>query len=422
MARITDLMLMASLPGIPRPKAMRLWRLAAAVLLTLSACAVCAAVPESPATPAEATSAPAVPTPAAAAAPSSSDAQSVPKAKEHSEFHGSMELDNQYSSGTEPLRATLALSYSNLFSKQDELSALYQLAPQDSKQVGVFIANYASQPLPGGLQPSVYFLDSSTNVPTADTVGVLGKGHILGLRLSHALGAAATQTLTLAMDYRHFRNTTAIGAGAASVTPVSYLNLSLAYAGNWSSAQREEAVTVSANFGPHGGANPTNALANGDFRAGANYFYVRADGALLASLPKGLRLYLRLAGQYSGKSLIIDEDYPVAGIDGVRGYLEAEVLGDRALKGTLQLQSPTWKRGAKQVADGFVYFDAAVADMIDASLGESLRVHPRSWGFGADLFPWKTVSASIVWARPLVSASSTQAGDSRILFLLRGSF
>ena len=236
------------------------------------------------------------------------------------------------------------------------------------------------------------------------------------------MGAAATQSLTLAMDYRHFRNTTAIDAGAASITPVSYLNLSLAYAGNWSSAQREEAVTVSANFGPLGGANATHALANGDFRAGANYFYVRADGALLASLPKGLRLYLRLAGQYSGKSLIIDEDYPVAGIDGVRGYLEAEVLGDRALKGTVQLQSPTWKRGAKQIADGFVYFDAAVADMIDASPGESLRVHPRSWGFGADLFPWKTVSASIVWARPLVTASSTQAGDSRILFLLRGSF
>ena len=182
---------MGSLPGRARTKAMRLWRLCAAVLLALGVCGVSAAAPETPATPAEATSAPAVPTPAAAAAPSSSDAQPAPKAKEHSEFHGSIELDNQYSSGTEPLRATLALSYSNLFSKQDELSALYQLAPQDAKQVGVFIANYASHPLPGGLQPSIYFLDSSTNVPTADTVGVLGKGQILGFRLSHALGAAS---------------------------------------------------------------------------------------------------------------------------------------------------------------------------------------------------------------------------------------
>jgi hemolysin activation/secretion protein len=413
---------MRSLPGRAQTRPMRRWRLLASVLLGLGVSGVCAAAPETPATPAEATSAPAVPTPAGAAAPVSADAEPAPKVNEHSEFHGAIELDNQYSSGTEPLRATLALSYSNLFTKQDELSALYQLAPQDAKQVGVFIANYASHPLPYGLQPSIYFLDSSTNVPTADTVGVLGKGQILGFRLSHALGAATTQSLTLAMDYRHFRNTTAIDAGAASVTPVSYLNLSLAYVGNWSNDRRDAAVSVSANYGPHGGANEDNAIADGDFHARANYFYVRADGAVLASLPRGLRLYLRLAGQYSRKSLIIDEDYPVAGIDAVRGYLEAEVLGDRALKATVQLQSPTWKRGAKQLADGFVYFDAAVADTIEASPGESLRVHPRSWGFGADLFPWKSVGAAVVWARPLVSAGTTQAGDSRILFLLRGSF
>jgi len=398
------------------------WHLAAGALLSLGVCGVSAAAPETAATPAEATSAPSVPTPAAVAAPASANAEPAAKANEHSEFHGAIELDNQYSEGTEPQRATFALSYSNLFSKQDELSALYELAPQDAKQVGVFIANYASHPLPGGLQPSMYFLDSSSNVATADTVGVLGKGQILGFRLSHALGAAKTQSLTLAMDYRHFRNTTAIDAGSASVTPVSYLNLSLAYAGNWSSARREEAVTVSANFGPHGGANAADAIAAGDFHARANYFYVRADGTLVTSLPQGLRLYFRVAGQYSGRSLIIDEDYPVAGIDGVRGYLEAEVLGDRALKGTVQLQSPVWKRSAKPLADGFVYFDAAVADMIDASPGESLRLHPRSWGVGADVFPWKSLTTSIVWARPLVSASTTQAGDSRILFLLRGSF
>jgi len=413
---------MRSLLARPQTTALRPAPLAAAALLTLSFCGVCAAAPETPATPAEATSAPAVPTPAAAAAPSSADSAAAPGAHEHSEFHGSIELDNQYSANTESLRATLALSYSNLFSKQDELSALYQLAPQDPKQVGVFIANYASHPLPDGLQPSIYFLDSSTNVPTADTVGVLGKGQIVGFRLSHALGAGTTQSLTFAMDYRHFRNTTALDANTSSITPVSYLNLSLAYAGNWSGAGREAAVTVSANFGPRGGANAANAIVNGDFQARANYFYLRADGALLATLPKGVRLYLRIAGQYSGRSLIIDEDYPVAGIDGVRGYLEAEVLGDRALKGTVQLQSPVWKRSAKPLADGFVYFDAAVADMIDASPGESLRLHPRSWGVGADVFPWKSLTTSIVWARPLVSASTTQAGDSRILFLLRGSF
>jgi hemolysin activation/secretion protein len=393
------------------------------VLLALGHGGICAAAPETPASAAEATSPPAVPTPATAAAPDSASADAAAKPNEHSELHASFELDNQYSEGTHPLRATLALSYSDLFSKQDEISALYELAPEDAKQVGVFIANYASHPLPDGLQPSVYFLDSSSNVPAADTVGVLGKGQIVGFRLSHSLGAAKLQSLTLAVDYRHFRNTTAFTeAGSAAITPVSYLNLSLAYAGNWTGTHREAALTVSANVGPHGGANADNALSEQDFRARANYFYLRADGTLVATLPKEWRLYFRLAGQYAKKSLIVDEAYPVAGIDGVRGYLEAEVLGDRALKGTLQLQTPNLKRGTLPLADGFAFFDAAAADMIAALPGEPVRAHPRSWGFGVDLFPGKAITGSVVWAHPLVSANTTQAGDSRILFLLRGSF
>lgn len=405
-------------------------QLVALAVLGLALCAPCSAAPETAASAAPSSTAPAVATPDASVATDTgvasdaaadNTAAAAAKAAEHSEFHGAIELDNQYSAGTEPLRATLALSYSDLFSKQDELSALYELAPQDAKQVGVFVANYASHPLPYGLQPAVYFLDSSTNVPSADAGGVLGKGQILGLRLTHALGAATTQSLTFATDYRHFRNSTAV-ADSSAVTPVSYLNLSLAYAGNWSSTRREAALTVSANYGPRGGANEEHAIAAGDFRARANYFYLRADGALLAALPRGLRLYVRLAGQYSKKSLIVDENYPVAGIDGVRGYLEAELIGDRALKGSVQLQSPYWKRGARQVADAFIFFDAALADTVQTSASEPTRVHPRSYGIGADVAPWKSLSASLIWARALVSASATQAGDSRVLFVVRASF
>jgi hemolysin activation/secretion protein len=404
--------------------ALALGWLRAATVLILGAGSLPAIAADDPTPPPDAPAEPQAAAAADAAGPEATPpAGAAPKSEERSQFHGSFELDNQYSVATEPLRATLALSYSNLFSKLDELSAAYQVAPQDAKQVSIFAANYASHPLPAGLQPSIYFIDANTNVATAGAAGVLGKGQVLGLRLSHALGAAnpATQSLTLAVEYKHFRNSLALDI-PLSTTPVSYLNLSLAYAGSWSSTHRDAGLTVSANFGPHGGGNTENAYANHDFRARSNYFYVRADGAILVALPKGLRLYGRVAGQYSLESLIIDEDYPVAGIDGVRGYLEAEVLGDRALKGTVQLQSPTWERGARQIGDAFLFFDAAVADTLQVLPGETMRAHPRSWGFGVDLAQWKHVSGALVWARPLVSASTTQAGDSRILFLVRGAF
>jgi hemolysin activation/secretion protein len=415
---------MGRLLAKPQTAAMRLAYLPAAVFLAVSACGLVARATEDPAIPAAAPAAAAVPTPPAATAAPSTSADVATKGNVHSEFHGSFELNNQYSPDTEPLRATLALSYSNLFTQLDELSALYQVAPQDPHQVGVFAASYAAHPLPDGLQPSIYFIDSNTNVPTSETAGVLGKGQILGVRVSHTLSGAsgAAQSLTFGFDYKHFRNTTGLADSSLSITPVSYLNLSLAYAGTWSGVHRDTALTIAANYGPHGGANAANAYADDDFHARSNYFYLRADGSIVVSLPKGLRLYLRLAGQYSGESLIIDEAYPVAGIDGVRGYLEAEVLGDRALKSTVQLLSPTWHRGARQIADAFVYFDAAVADMVDPLPGEPVRMHPRSWGLGVDLLPGKSVTGSLVWARPLISASTTQAGESRILFLLHGSF
>jgi hemolysin activation/secretion protein len=400
--------------------ATRLAFLPAAALLAVSTCGSALAAEEDPPT-SEAPASAVESTPPAAEAPPAANANDAPKGPAPSEFHGSIELNNQYSPDTDPLRATLALSYTNLFSTQDETSALYQVAPQDPHQVGVFATTYVAHPLPDGLQPSVYFIDSNSNVPVSDTAGVLGKGQVLGLRLSHALGAA-TQTLTVGIDYKHFRNTTGFDDGSSSSTPVSYLNLSLAYAGRWTSAERDAAVTVSANYGPNGGASAANAYADGDFHERADYFYVRADGEFVETLPKGLRLYLRLAGQYTGQSLIIDEDYPVAGSDGVRGYLEAEVLGDRALKSTVQLQSPPWQHGARQVADAFVFFDAAVAEVLEPLPGESMRMHPRSWGLGVDLAPWKNITGSLTWARPLVDGDFTHAGESRLLFLLRASF
>jgi len=397
----------------------RLAYLPASALLIVTTGALAIAAEEDPATavaPAAAAS-----TPADAETAPAASAEQAPKSAAASQFHGSIQLDNQYSADTEPLRATLTLSYSNLFSTQDETSALYEVATQDPHQVGVFLASYSAHPLPDGLQPSIYFIDSNTNVPSSGAAGVLGKGQVLGMRMSHALGEA-TQSLTFGLDYKHFSNAIGLDDGSILSTPVSYLNLSLAYAGRWTNTGRDAAVSVSANFGPHGGANTANAYAQDDYRARADYFYLRANGEVVTSLPGGLRVYLRLAGQYSAQSLIVDEDYTVAGSDGVRGYLEAEVLGDRALKSTVQLQSPNLQHGTKQLADAFLYFDAASAQMLDPLPGEPMHSHPRSWGIGVDLAPWKGVTGSLVWARPLVSADVTRAGESRILFLVRGSF
>src|SRR5260370_6135413 len=147
-------------------------------------------------------------------------------------LHGSVEFDNQNTPGTKLLRATVSMSYSNLFDQFDSVSAQYQVAPEDVGQVNVFAANYAWGALKNGLHPSVFFINSNSNVPTVGTIGVLGKGQIIGTRFSYPLTDALStpQSLTLGVDYKHFRETTGLAASPAVATPIPSLNLSLAYA------------------------------------------------------------------------------------------------------------------------------------------------------------------------------------------------
>jgi hemolysin activation/secretion protein len=416
------------------------WRLGSLAVL---ACAAAAAAfgssePQANTPPADTTSdAPANPPPVDAraaadattatdttAADTATQSDTQAKAETKPRFSGSVQLDNQYSAETDPLRATLSLSFSNPFSSADEIDAAYQLAPQDIKQVSVFAASYTTHPLPDGFQPALYFIDANTNVPTSEAAGgVLGKGQIVGMRVSHALPAAGTQSLTLAAEYKHFRNLVPFDEVAElSSTEISYWGLALTYAGNWTAPQHQEGVSLSLNYGPHGGANSADAYAAANFHAQSDYFYVRADGAALFTLVKGWRLYVRAAGQYTGDSLNINEDYSIAGSDGVRGYLEAEVLGDRALKGTLQLQSPTWQMGTRFLTDAFIYADAGVAQTLQILAGEPAFRHPRSVGLGMDLVAWKRLSGTLTWARPLADADFTRENETRLLFLLRASF
>jgi hemolysin activation/secretion protein len=346
------------------------------------------------------------------------------KVDDHSPLHGSVDLNNQYSPDTRPLRATVALNYNNLFDRLDSISAQYQDSPQQPGQVGVIAANYALGPLASGLHPSLYYIHSNSNAATIGTIGVLGKGDIYGLRVSYPIfeSPGDLQSLVFGGDYKHFRNTIGLASQPALVTPISYTNLSLGYSGSWSAARTQDLFSVSANFGPRGAPNNPESFENNRFMAHPNYFYVRADEDLLLTLPVGLRLKVRLAGQYAEEPLISNEDYSIAGADGVRGYLEAESLGDSALKGTLQLESPTWVLHARSIASGFLYFDAGRDNLIDALPNEPTVTRLRSTGLGLDLWPGRSITGAFTWAYPLTDGPRTHRGESRLLFDLKGSF
>jgi len=348
------------------------------------------------------------------------------KVDDHLPLHGSVEINNQATPDTDALRLNASLQYTNLFADLDAISLQYQDTPEKFGEAAVFAINYASRPLFTTWRPSAYFIDSNSNVTTIGTLGVVGKGQISGLRLSDILEAdsAANQAIVLGVDYKHFRQTIDLAAAAALDTPITYVNVSIAYSGSWHENSLFETLNLAANFGPRGLAriNGADEFENDRFESRANYFYVRGDGSLSWGAPLHWRLTVRAAGQYTREPLVTNEDYSLAGVDGVRGYLEAEVLADTAVKGTVQLQSPTWRLKERSLVDGFVFFDDAHGSMLDPLPGEPTHFDLRSTGAGLDLLPGGSYTSSVVWALPLVDGTRTRRYDSRVLFLIRGSF
>ena len=360
---------------------------------------------------------------------------------DHIPLHGSFEINDQASLDTRSLRSIASLSYGNVFGRFDTVSLQYQFTPQQFDQVRVFAANYLFHPLESGLQPSLQYINSDSNVAAVGTLGVLGIGEITGFRLAYPFLNApdSNQSVTFGVDYKHFRNLINENATTADDTPITYLNISLAYAGLWRSRWLDTNFSIAANAGPRGAVNNQNAFANDRFKGQDNYFYVRGDLGFEIKLPADFRLRLRAAGQAAAEPLITNENFSIAGADGVRGYLESEVLGDQGLKETIQVISPGWRRHDRVLGDAYAFFDAGRTWVIDSLACEpsGTGLHLRSVGGGFDLLSGYKVSGSLTWARALDSATdlgtvatsgcpgsgpATLAGQSRILFVLRGSF
>jgi len=351
------------------------------------------------------------------------------KVDDHLPVHGGLDLNNQYTPGTEPLRATVSLGYYDLWGELDSLSGQYTWAPQKAGQVSILNAVYGVHTLDGGIRPSFAFINSSSDVATVGTLGVLGNGQVYMGRVSvpvtNPLGGV--QSLTLGLDYKHFRNTISLMEMPSVIQPMSYVNASLTYSGAWrgvaaNSRLLSSAFDLSVDAGPRGPANSNLDFASNRYQARGNYIYLRGDGAATVRLPASLLLILRVAGQLALDPLVVYEQLAIAGADGVRGYLEAEELGDTAIKGTVQLQTTPLVVHQVNWVDAYVFFDAGRSRHLEALPDEPSNTSLRSFGAGLDLLPGRSVTGSLSWVEALTAGPTTAAHDSRVLFDLRGSF
>lgn len=299
--------------------------------------------------------------------------------KDELPFHALLDVNNRYNANTTHLRTTGELRYDNLFQSSQSLSFQYQIAPERPADAKIWSASYVI-PTEGNLVWAFYAVHSDSNVAAVGSVDVIGKGDIYGIRLITTLPTDSQSfyhSFTAGVDYKDFKQSVVQeGATSAIESPISYPPFTLQYSGTWLGAapapgsgraatanfRSSTSLDLGVSFIIRGLGTDWRQFANKRAYAGTSYIILHPSLAREQVLPWQWSVVGRLDGQLASGPLINNEQFSAGGADTVRGYTEAERLGDNAVHGTLELRTPQFfAHSAAKIEQSylFLFTDAA---------------------------------------------------------------
>ncbi len=294
----------------------------------------------------------------AGAAPGTVDVDLV--VDEKRPWGASLELNDQFNRSTERLRASASLHYDNLWQSGHSLNVAFQAAPEDLSQVQVYSGSYYAPIGYSRTSLLAYAVQSNTDVATIGGLTVLGDGFTAGGRLIRTLGgspAGTVQSLMFGFDYKDYLDQIGLtdpetGDVLTFDTPVTYLPFTAQY--RWLQVRDKTTAefSIGTTFAFDGivgkqsqfGGRPDNPLTPGyDGVAGkrdnaqASFLYLYGAGSYRRELGNSLDLSAGLNWQLATDPLISNEQFALGGLASVRGYRDAEVLGDSGVRGSVEL-------------------------------------------------------------------------------------
>lgn len=341
-------------------------------------------------------------------------------------LQASIELNNRQSVNTTPLRVSASVSYANLWQRGDAISLSYQLSPQMISNTAVFSTSYLYRIQNSNLSVLVSYLHSNSNVATVGSTDVLGKGDIIGSRLQIPLGTEGefSHSIAVGADYKNFIDNVVLGA-SSSQTPVTYTPAVAQYQASWVGDADETLLNNSLVLGNSVYGSTTQALDQKRYQARPAFAYSRGDLTRRDDLPRGWQSWLHASGQITGDSLISNEQFAIGGMDTVRGYYEAEAIGDWGAGLQAELRSPAYERsisGSVSELRGFTFVDAARTGINNPLPQQIISYSFASTGAGVRMRLLDNFNADFVGAHVLMAGPNTHAGNNRLLFRLNGAF
>jgi hemolysin activation/secretion protein len=342
-------------------------------------------------------------------------------------LHGGVELNNRYSANTAPLRLSGMLRYDNLWQKEHSITLIAQTAPEETKEVQVLSASYLMPGFGTGDLFALYAVDSRSDVAAIGTVGVIGRGRIFGARAFFPLAASGAyfHTFSLGIDYKDFDENVRLQGADSVSTPISYAPLTAQY----SATRQDTAGVTQFNLGVYVGVrgllgSTEEEFANKRFKAHANYAYLRGDVQRTQNLPARWSLVARLDAQLTDQPLVSNEQFFAGGYDSVRGYLEAEQLGDHGVRGSLEVRTPSFDTGYESVQHLYAlgFLEGAELRIREPLPGQTSRFALYSAGLGLRLRMRRGLSGYLDVAWPFETTTYTASGDTVVKFRLLYEF
>jgi hemolysin activation/secretion protein len=337
-------------------------------------------------------------------------------------IHGSLELNNRYSADTTALRLNGSVTATNLWQAGHMANLSFQLSPEDTSQVKVFSGYYFfAAKNPDWLSLTLEGSKQDSNVSTLGGLAVAGRGETLGLRATASLPGMGSyfHTLNASLSYKHFNQLLAAGSSDADTTMVTYYPLSVAYAGTYLGKNSETNLNTSATMGLRGLGSDESEFSYNRYGSRGDFFYVRADASHSREILWQFKATGRVYGQISDQPLISNEQYSAGGMDTVRGYLEAECLGDNAIGASFELRSPQLSGYAWSfVKDwtAYCFVDAAHLGLVDPLAQQDDSFNIWSLGIGTDFKLFSYFNGVLNLAVPMDDSTNSKAYEPRLTF------